>query len=103
MGKVVAYYIGRPQGEEALYMYANSYYNRKKYMLAAYQFERFLKNYPRSEKAEEVLFFKGSVISWNLQGIALLRMILTKPWIGYRNLLIGILIVKTLEKLIIWC
>ena len=28
-------------------------------MLAAYQFERFLKNYPRSEKAEEVLFLQG--------------------------------------------
>ena len=41
--KVVAYYIGRPQGEEALYMYADSFYKRKKYLLAAYQYERFLK------------------------------------------------------------
>ena len=57
--KVVAYYIGRPQGEEALYMYADSFYKRKKYLLAAYQYERFLKNYPRSEKAEEALFLKG--------------------------------------------
>ena len=28
-------------------------------MLAAYQYERFLRNYPRSEKAEEALFLKG--------------------------------------------
>ena len=40
-------------------MYADSFYKRKKYLLAAYQYERFLKNYPRSEKAEEALFLKG--------------------------------------------
>ncbi len=57
--KVVGFYIGRPQGEEALYMYADSYYKRKKYLLAAYQYERFTKNYPRSEKAEQVLFLQG--------------------------------------------
>ena len=57
--KVVGYYIGRPQGEDALYMYADSFYKRKKYLLAGYQYERFLKNYPRSEKAEEVLFLQG--------------------------------------------
>ena len=32
--KVVGYYIGRPQGEDALYMYADSFYKRKKYLLA---------------------------------------------------------------------
>ena len=45
-------------------MYADSFYKRKKYVQAAYQYERFLRNYPRSEKAEEALFIKGEFHFW---------------------------------------
>ncbi|MCX2681680.1 outer membrane protein assembly factor BamD [Galbibacter sp. EGI 63066] len=49
-------YVGKPQGERILYFFADSYYQSEDYYLSAYQFERFSKSYPRSEKAEEAAF-----------------------------------------------
>ena len=54
--QIVPSYIGKPQGERIIFFYANAYYQVKDYYLAAYQFERFTKSYPRSEKVEEALF-----------------------------------------------
>jgi len=36
--------------------FADSYFNTKNYHLAAYQFENFIKSYPKSQKIEEVSF-----------------------------------------------
>lgn len=57
--QIVNSYIGKPQGERILYMYADGFYKRKRYLLAAAQYERFLSNYPKSEKAEEAAFLEG--------------------------------------------
>ncbi|MCM5662772.1 outer membrane protein assembly factor BamD [Galbibacter mesophilus] len=54
--QIVPQYVGKPQGERLIYFYANSYYQMEDYFLAAYQFERFSKSYPRSDKAEEAAF-----------------------------------------------
>lgn len=52
-------YAGKPQGERILYMYGDAFYKTKQYGLAAYQFERFQKLYPRSEKVAEIAFLEA--------------------------------------------
>ncbi|MCB0372836.1 MAG: outer membrane protein assembly factor BamD [Muricauda sp.] len=49
-------YIGKPQGERVMFFFADSYYKTKDYYLSAYQFERFTKSYPRSDKIQEASF-----------------------------------------------
>ncbi len=49
-------YVGKPQGERVSFFLANSYFKIKDYNFAGYQFERFLKSYPRSDKASEAAF-----------------------------------------------
>lgn len=49
-------YVGKPQGERVTFFLANSYFEIKDYNFAGYQFERFLKSYPRSDKASEAAF-----------------------------------------------
>lgn len=49
-------YIGKPQGERVMYFLSNSYFEIGDYSTAGYQFERFLKSYPKSDKAQEAAF-----------------------------------------------
>ena len=49
-------YRGRPQAERIVFFYANSLLNTKNYILAAYEFETFIKSYPKSQKADEAYF-----------------------------------------------
>jgi len=49
-------YIGKPQGERVMFFFANSYFEIEDYNFAGYQFERFLKSYPKSDKASEAAF-----------------------------------------------
>ncbi|WP_431161710.1 outer membrane protein assembly factor BamD [Flagellimonas beolgyonensis] len=49
-------YVGRPQGERVMFFFADSYFKTKDYYLAGYQFERFMKSYPRSDKIQEAGF-----------------------------------------------
>ncbi|WP_276392693.1 outer membrane protein assembly factor BamD [Eudoraea chungangensis] len=49
-------YVGKPQGERVMFFFANSYYEIEDYNFAGYQFERFLKSYPKSDKAGEASF-----------------------------------------------
>ncbi len=49
-------YVGRPQGERVMFFFANSFFEIEDYNFAGYQFERFLKSYPRSDKAAEAAF-----------------------------------------------
>ena len=49
-------YIGKPQGERVMFFLANTYFQRKDYNMAGYQFERFIKSYPKSDKIAEASF-----------------------------------------------
>ncbi|GET45695.1 MAG: outer membrane protein assembly factor BamD [Capnocytophaga felis] len=55
-------YAGRPQGERVVYMAADAYYKTKQYTTASYQFERFCKLYPKSEKVAEAAFLAAKTI-----------------------------------------
>src|SRR5690606_17153567 len=49
-------YAGKPQGERVMFFFADSYFKNGDYYLAGYQFERFVKSYPKSEKVQESSF-----------------------------------------------
>ena len=49
-------YRGKPQAERIVFFYANTLLNTKNYILAAYEFETFVKAYPNSQKADEAYF-----------------------------------------------
>ncbi|MGX1929127.1 outer membrane protein assembly factor BamD [Flagellimonas sp. 2504JD4-2] len=49
-------YVGKPQGERVMFFFADTYFKTKDYYLAGYQFERFIKSYPRSGKIQEATF-----------------------------------------------
>ncbi|WP_299173846.1 outer membrane protein assembly factor BamD [uncultured Allomuricauda sp.] len=49
-------YVGKPQGERVMFFFANTYFKTEDYYLSGYQFERFIKSYPRSDKIQEANF-----------------------------------------------
>lgn len=49
-------YVGKPQGERVMFFLANSYFKREDFNMAGYQFERFIKSYPKSDKVGEAAF-----------------------------------------------
>lgn len=49
-------YVGKPQGERVLFFLADCYFKRGDYNMAGYQFERFIKSYPKSDKVPEAAF-----------------------------------------------
>lgn len=50
-------YIGKPQGERVMYFLSNTYFQNEDYNMAGYQFERFIKSYPKSDKVVEANFY----------------------------------------------
>ncbi len=50
-------YVGKPQGERVMFFLANSYFQKQNYSTAGYQFERFIKSYPKSDKVIEASFY----------------------------------------------
>lgn len=54
--QVAPKYVGKPQGERVQFFLADSYFQIQNYNFAGYQFERFLKSYPKSDKAAEAAF-----------------------------------------------
>jgi len=52
-------YRGKPQAEKMFYMYAKSSYQMKRYEMSVILFERFIANYPTSEKIEEAWILMG--------------------------------------------
>ncbi len=54
--QILPKYRGKPQAERITFFYANALYERKSYYLAAYQYETFIKAYPKSQKIEEAMF-----------------------------------------------
>ncbi|WP_378172933.1 outer membrane protein assembly factor BamD [Aquimarina sp. SS2-1] len=57
--QIVPQFRGKPQAERVMYYYSDTYYNLEDYYLAGYQFERFAKSYPNSDKREEAAY-KGA-------------------------------------------
>lgn len=49
-------YAGRPQGERVMFFFADTYFKNEDYYLSGYQFERFTKSYPKSDKIQEATF-----------------------------------------------
>ena len=52
-------YVGKPQGERVMFFFADSYFKTEQYYLSGYQFERFIKSYPNSDKLQEAIFLEG--------------------------------------------
>jgi len=57
--QIVPQYRGKPQAERIMYYYADTYYQLEDFHLAGYQYERFAKSYPKSDKQEEAAY-KGA-------------------------------------------
>lgn len=53
---VIPTYRGKPQAERLIFFFADSYFQTKDYYLAAYQFENFIKSYPKSNRISEAHF-----------------------------------------------
>ncbi len=49
-------YVGKPQGERVMFFFADTYYKNNNFYLSGYQFERFVKSYPKSDKIQEASF-----------------------------------------------
>jgi outer membrane protein assembly factor BamD len=56
---VIPSYRGKPQMERIQFMVAQSNFNEKSYATAAYHFDRFTINYPKSSKNEEAAFLSA--------------------------------------------
>lgn len=54
--QILPSYRGKPQAQRVIFFFANSYLQTRDYYLAAYQFESFVKSYPKSEKTIEASF-----------------------------------------------
>jgi outer membrane protein assembly factor BamD len=54
--QLVPSYRGKPQAERLIFFFADSYFQTKNYYLAAYQFDSFIKSFPKSQKLEEASF-----------------------------------------------
>ena len=52
-------YVGKPQGERVMFFFADSYFKTEQYYLSGYQFERFIKSYPNSDKLQEAIFLEA--------------------------------------------
>lgn len=61
--QIMPRYVGKPQGERVVYMYADALYKVEDYYMAAYQFERFTNSYPKSTKSEEAAFYSAKATS----------------------------------------
>lgn len=57
--KITPKFRGKPQMERIQYMVGQSNFNEKNYGLAAYYFDRFTKNYPKSSKKEQAAFLSA--------------------------------------------
>ena len=54
--QIINKYRGKAQGQKISFLYADTYYRLRDFYTSGYQFERFTKAYPESEKVEEALF-----------------------------------------------
>lgn len=52
MEQIVPAFRGKPQAQSLMFKYANTFYELEDYVLAGYQFDRFVTSYPKSDSAE---------------------------------------------------
>ncbi|MDO9261937.1 MAG: outer membrane protein assembly factor BamD, partial [Flavobacteriaceae bacterium] len=57
--KITPSYRDKPQMERIQFMVADAHFQTKDYSLAAYYFDKFAKNYPKSSKKEEAAFYSA--------------------------------------------
>lgn len=57
--KITPSYRDKPQMERIQFMVADAHFQIKDYNLAAYYFDKFTKNYPKSSKKEEAAFYSA--------------------------------------------
>ncbi len=49
-------YVGKPQGERVMFFLSDTYFQREDFNMAGYQFERFIKSYPKSDKVVQASY-----------------------------------------------
>ena len=54
--QILPQYRGKPQAQRVIFFFADSYFQTKSYNLAAYQYENFIKSYPKSDRLKEATF-----------------------------------------------
>mgnify|MGYP000366923649 FL=1 len=54
--QIIPKYRGKPQSQRIIFFFAETYFQTKSYSLAAYQYENFVKSYPKSERVREAIF-----------------------------------------------
>ena len=54
--QILPTYRGKPQAQRIIFFFADSYFQTRSYNLAAYQYESFVKSYPKSERVQEATF-----------------------------------------------
>ena len=54
--QIIPKYRGKPQAQRIIFFFADSYFQIKSYYLAAYQYENFIKSYPKSQRVQEASF-----------------------------------------------
>lgn len=54
--QILPQYRGKPQAQRVIFFFADSYFQTKSYNLAAYQYENFIKSYPKSDRLQEATF-----------------------------------------------
>jgi outer membrane protein assembly factor BamD len=54
--QIIPKYRGKPQAQRIIFFFADSYFQTKSYYLAAYQYENFIKTYPKSQRIQEATF-----------------------------------------------
>jgi len=54
--QILPSYRGKPQAQRVIFYFADSYLQIEDYYLAAYQFESFVKSFPKSDKLQEASF-----------------------------------------------
>ncbi len=54
--QIIPSYRGKPQSQRIIFFFAESYFQTKSYSLAAYQYENFIKSFPKSDRIQEASF-----------------------------------------------
>lgn len=54
--QILPTYRGKPQAQRIIFFFADSYFQTRSYNLAAYQYENFVKSYPKSDRVQEATF-----------------------------------------------
>ncbi|MCH2196693.1 outer membrane protein assembly factor BamD [Kordia sp.] len=57
--QIVPKFRGKPQGERVTFMYGRTLFEIEEYMVAGYQFERFVRSYPKSDSAQVASYYEA--------------------------------------------